>query len=61
MRAHNRLTTCEEKTHNFQNLAPQKTNFEGGHCSQIANRMRVEVQGTRQPNNSVPAKAVESD
>jgi hypothetical protein len=37
------------------------TKFEDGQCSQIANGTKVEVEGTRQANNSVLAKNVEID
>ena len=35
------------------------TKFEGGPCSAVQNRKRVEVEGTRQANGSVLAKSVE--
>jgi hypothetical protein len=37
------------------------TKFEDGQCSQIANGTKVDVDGTRQSNNSVLAKKVEID
>jgi Domain of unknown function (DUF5666) len=37
------------------------TKFEDGQCSQIANGTKVEVDGTRQANNTVLAKKVELD
>jgi uncharacterized protein DUF5666 len=37
------------------------TKFEDGQCSQIANATKVEVEGTRQSNNTVLAKKVELD
>jgi uncharacterized protein DUF5666 len=56
--------TCPSLTFTVQGSTVNtdgNTTFEGIQCAQIANGTKVEVEGTRQANNNMLAKKVESD
>jgi hypothetical protein len=60
----NKSGTCPTLTFTVQGstvTTDGNTKFESGQCSQIANGTKVEVEGTRQANNTVLAKNVELD
>jgi uncharacterized protein DUF5666 len=60
----NKSGTCPSLTFTVQGstiTTDGNTKFEGGQCSQVANGTKVEVEGSRQANNSVLARNVEFD
>ena len=60
----NKSGTCPSLTFTVQGATVNTdgtTKFEGIQCAQIANGTKVEVEGTRQANDNVLAKKVESD
>jgi hypothetical protein len=60
----NKSGTCPTLTFTVQGstiTTDGNTKFEDGQCSQIANGTKVEVEGTRQANNSVLARTIELD
>lgn len=60
----NKSGTCPTLTFTVQGstvTTDGNTKFEDGQCSQIANGTKVDVEGTRQGNNTVLAKTVEVD
>lgn len=58
----NRANACPNLTFTVQNTpvtTNSSTRFDGGQCAQIANGTRVEVDGTRQADNSILARSIE--